>query len=666
MSNETCQLYGSYSNCTACFLGCKPQGAFDLAIFRNITQCIIQCASPSDVLNTSAITYDTCKALAGTGSWSLYHLGDIWARLTTWKFPLLQLIAIFPRPPLNWSGEVFAIVHLLGDPIGTIANLILKVRSNHIRALYWKSRIQESVLDTLISDEVLEGGRQPNRSTRYTASTRLWKRLAIIVDSYDEWGLETGDRVQRALSRVLFLSDDGLSEDDKADFLLQKRLLLEKCHGTAKMLAADRTTKFLPIVVAQLFFAGTIGLALSRIQDTAFGSTPSTFANIDSHSIAYSMLYFWILLAVSLAATIGVSQSADAIPRILMRFKIDAGTVYPELCQDLPSVTLDDTATRRSLGGLYSWLVPEARDRLVARTRDQELPDEGNKSLLRKIWQSFASGVNRLGDSATLIGAATVLLCGAISVSISWRVPPEGFGCRGFSEVIISIVWLSSAVLNAVNLTNTTAQFYCTLAKDLVSMIVTLGWTFLTMVGIYNKCSCYDLGGSAGLALPGFPDVREILMERTRREFPISIGVWTGVLLVIVPVILSGRYASAVRVFLQRDDDDSNAWDWVHWMWSPVVRGCRAVRRTLRRIFGRQAGEVSNPLQRSRTSRVVGAQWVTILARSSHRTSTDERPAKEVSPRRNSSDSGSQLLEVWGLADPSRGTEGQLRKRPTS
>jgi hypothetical protein len=32
---------------------------------------------------------------------------------------------------------------------------------------------------------------------------RLWKSLAIIIDSYDEWGLEVGDIARETLSQEL-------------------------------------------------------------------------------------------------------------------------------------------------------------------------------------------------------------------------------------------------------------------------------------------------------------------------------------------------------------------------------------------------------------------------------------------------------------------------------
>lgn len=75
----------------------------------------------------ASLTQGACAFIAGS-DWQYYPAADIWTRLTTWKFPLLQLVAIFPRPPLGLLRiYFFVIVHLLGDPIDTIRNLLAKM-----------------------------------------------------------------------------------------------------------------------------------------------------------------------------------------------------------------------------------------------------------------------------------------------------------------------------------------------------------------------------------------------------------------------------------------------------------------------------------------------------------------------------------------------------------
>lgn len=60
------------------------------------------------------------------------------ARLTIWKVPLLQLISLFPRPPLDFWTEVFVLVHLVGDPIGKIRSLIIKISKCQVMTKEWR------------------------------------------------------------------------------------------------------------------------------------------------------------------------------------------------------------------------------------------------------------------------------------------------------------------------------------------------------------------------------------------------------------------------------------------------------------------------------------------------------------------------------------------------
>lgn len=80
------------------------------------------------------------------------------------------------------------IFHLLGDPIDTMKNLILKMSTCQRTAKHWK----EKLLETLDQDEsdLLREDRELN-----------WKALAIITDAYGEWN--TGGLAQDALDEAL-------------------------------------------------------------------------------------------------------------------------------------------------------------------------------------------------------------------------------------------------------------------------------------------------------------------------------------------------------------------------------------------------------------------------------------------------------------------------------
>ena len=137
----------------------------------------------------------------------------IWVRLTTWKFPLLQLVAQFARPPLGFAEEAFTMAHLLGDPIDTINNLLQKLSSCQRRARIWKI-IEPLVLENIQLEEERneaedvnayppEGLTPPINQPRIgfmlkpdverefldqLRRDRWQKALGILTESYEEWG----------------------------------------------------------------------------------------------------------------------------------------------------------------------------------------------------------------------------------------------------------------------------------------------------------------------------------------------------------------------------------------------------------------------------------------------------------------------------------------------
>ena len=79
-----------------------------------------------------------------------------------------------------------------------------------------------------------------------------------------------------------------------------------------------------------------------------------------------------------------------------------------------------------------------------------------------------------------------------------------------------------------------------------------------TALGIYNSAKCYTLYGVTGLALPGMESVMHMLSNNIESVYPAITAIGIGVQLILLPGIVIWMYGPAMRVFLQRDDEQSN------------------------------------------------------------------------------------------------------------
>ena len=392
---------------------------------------------------------------------------------------------------------------------------------------------------------------------------------------------------------------------------------------TGRALAADRSTKFLPIVVAQIFFIGAVAIAIFRTAAAAGNRALSdtVFINVEAHSIAFSALYFWIIPAVFLSSVIGVSQTEAAIPRILRRFQIDLDRLplpKPVLMPNDCLKDLEDDQTRIFQGGIYSWqpFKRQWKDPLFSKRPRTIRPMSRAPSRYQPLNQDLAAtslGVttstvetSSLADSSrphlsyvshTLLPYAILILGTVTGMAVSALVPPDGFNCRHFGQILICIAWILSAqadrLLNsrwALSSNKLRTLFWVTAVKDLLMTVATMGGIIATQVGVFNRCVCYTNWGRTGVALPEQPDIAETLFRRLNTVYPAIAFTSIGLNLVFVPLYLWIYYRDALRVFVQRDDRRSNA----AWFWK-THRKLQALRISFRALLSRLRWGRSKP-----------------------------------------------------------------------
>lgn len=359
---------------------------------------------------------------------------------------------------------------------------------------------------------------------------------------------------------------------DRASFQ-QKIDLLDTCKKTANDLAADRTTKFFPLVVAQAFYIGSVAVAFIATRLADEESIRTKHINHPAHNIAFTALYFWIIPAAFLGSVIGSSQTENAIPRILHRFERDIGQNFLQQMQGSLDVNQGEdwpyTASREREGGLYSWQPTNAWNAVLPQSRGQNswgFPTNRSQSFWRKL-------------QGIVVPVILVALGAFVGMLISFLVPPKGFGCRNCGQLSMIVIWIFSAVFSFFDRSeHRRVAFWLHFAKDLLVTATTLGAKIAFQIGIFNRCSCYTHWGMAGMALPQIPQVHETLQYGIKTVYPALTFSAIAFQLVVFPAMVLLRYPRAIRVFLQRDDGQSN---WTLWY---DIRD--AVLRILESLFG--------------------------------------------------------------------------------
>lgn len=185
-------------------------------------------------------------------------------------------------------------------------------------------------------------------------------------------------------------------------------------------LAADRSTKTLPVAFAEVVFIGGWLLALLRAASSE--PNPANWVNVEAHSVAFSALYLWVTTALVIGSVIGASQSEDSIPRHLQGFEYDRSVLLGENAERLST---DERKQRE-------WC-----ERGVARAMNG-----GLYSCRPTKWTPDAAGTSiRTGTLIVLAIIATAVIgIGCLTAGVlSYLIPPRGPSCRHIPE---SMMWV--------------------------------------------------------------------------------------------------------------------------------------------------------------------------------------------------------------------------------
>ena len=258
---------------------------------------------------------------------------------------------------------------------------------------------------------------------------------------------------------------------------------------------------------------------------------------------------------------------------------------------------------RERSGGIYSWRPKESRTAFKNSIAECDRKRDLKRDLKRRIsgpgryrncWQQIVWAINKVlaFTLVSLLFPIIVFACGACGgLLISLLIPPVGVDCRHIGELLITFAWVVSASLNRLPIFAAAEsesddeetrrakrnRFWFIMVKDIVATAATMGGIIVTQIGVFNQCACYTLWGKTGLALPETNSVKTTLAWRIVTSYPAIAFLCVGFQLVIVPSLLLNQYGSAIRVFLQRDDEKSNIPDWIVSFWGRLVRCWKAM-----------------------------------------------------------------------------------------
>ena len=359
------------------------------------------------------ITLKGCNEACGMGP-NVYGYLDIQKRIATWVLPLFILIGSMHFVPLGkWNG-LQVILHVLGDPINSFRCLLSKL------ATYQRWHLRGLSCTTLGSE------------------TR--KDLARIMLAYDAWqevlSCRQGHQVNPTAEEMLTQMTNWL--EDCPQVPETKRIArLNACRAAANELSDCRVAGFAKTLIGTVNYVVIIIASLVHINKGEFN-------NRTGHSIAFGMLYSWVIPTALLSSLVGgfVSKysSKGILERLqmdLVRIELDSGDTHCAV--SVPQISPFSRIPEGSAAAVYASLPWCGGNYLFAPRRS------------RRCRRSSAAAIQCAAIFPTLLAMCS-------GVFISYTSPTKGIGCRSVVQFGFYAAWVISAGLtNVIQAKNSTS-----------------------------------------------------------------------------------------------------------------------------------------------------------------------------------------------------------------
>lgn len=354
--------------------------------------------------NHTMITLSACNQACGSAP-NAYNFWDIQQRIATWIVPLFILIGSMHFVPLGKWNAVQVTVHLLADPINSFRCLLSKLATYQ----RWYATGQSS--DTLPPE--------------------TGKDIAMILLSYDAWQeilscreghvmTPTAEEMERTLTTWLEGSP-GMPE-------IKRLARLRACRTAANELADCRASGLSKTLIGTSNYVVIIAASLVHIVNGDFNDRTG-------HSIAFAMLYSWLVPTVLLSSMVGGFVS-----------KYSSKDVLERLQKEFTNIELSSANT--SHDNVIPQIYPFAPSR-------EESPAAAYESL---PWcggnYTFCPRQSRWGHqhpkTIKVVAIIPTLLAMCSAVFMSYTSPTRGIGCRSVQQFLFYVAWVISAILTYV------------------------------------------------------------------------------------------------------------------------------------------------------------------------------------------------------------------------
>lgn len=396
---------------------------------------------------------------------------------------------------LGLLNTIAVIIHLLGDPISSFESLLSKVR-----------RLQKH-------------HRRCARDLAYLP-LEVQRAIAMILAAYEEWDHEvpvylvqvaqSGLKPPNNEDKSAMLATAIETQKQKGDMfhILKEWLGTTRHFSSSKELQRQKVCLQAANEFSDCRVSGLVKTLLGLANYTVV--LVASFIHIEKgdynfrigHTIAYAMLYSWLIASVLLCSLIGgyatKRSSEDVLKRLYLRFEaIEVEhSIRGESRESIPTISRFSTSDNYAESSTY-----------------KSLEWSGGNSTFRPRQSCWGKRKIRTSCLAHLPILSTVIF----AFTISYTSPTVGVGCRSISHALFGVGWIASAGFTMIIHCATESAYHQWLYIRIKDSIVAAAQTvvfFMIYCGWFNSCFCwsawFSLRADAHVLLTPSPMIQQL------------------------------------------------------------------------------------------------------------------------------------------------------------